>query len=49
LPPEISRTANKVGEDNEKKMHGHVHSHSKSAGELMCQPGGPAKTNPLDF
>jgi elongator complex protein 4 len=51
LPPEISRTANKVGEDNEKKTHGHSHNHShgKSAGELMCQPGGPSKTNPLDF
>lgn len=52
LPPEISRTANKVGEDNEKKTHGHSHSHGhshgKSAGELMCQPG-PDKANPLDF
>jgi elongator complex protein 4 len=43
LPPEISRTTGKIGEENEK-----VVQKRKGSEGLLCQPG-PKDQNPLDF
>jgi elongator complex protein 4 len=43
LPPEISRTTGKVGEENER-----ISKQRKSREGLLCQPGLPEK-NPFDF
>lgn len=47
LGPEVSRTTAKSTDSHE--GHNHGPKPSKAAASVMCQPGTPGKSNPLDF